>query len=299
MITATNMSKRATLLRTLRDALDQRGFIEVTTPVVLKVVPGKPKPSHPFEFKDDGYDLRTSIELLLRTALKFEQRVYDIGPAIRLKDKSKGSESAAEFTLMECFAADLDYCGLLNLAKELIVALKPSVSAPIYISVVDWFTSQWEIEFGNSDNERIRSSLLKILNESETQQPLWKLIDKVIEKYLEPTLKDFVFLTRYPIETICLANRDPVDSHVAQRFEMYLNGIEIGHGFVDSSDPDDILNRMKENGEEFIDTEFVNQLRSGSLPSVSAGFGLGIERLLACDDAHKNVQYYLHEYQHA
>lgn len=297
-ITSTALRKRADLLRRLRYALDQRGFVEVTTPVMLKVAPGGLAPSHPFEFDGGKYDLRTSIELLLRTALRSEPRVYDIGPAIRLLDRTKGSRSAAEFSLMECFAADLDYEGLIGLAEELVLEVKPSLPNPTRVSVVDWFANQWGIDFDSGDSAGIRKSLLRVVAAADAQQPLWGLIDQVISAHLEPTLKGFVFLTEYPIETICLANRDPAAPHVAQRFEVYLNAIEIGHGFVDSADHEDVLKRMMENGQEFVDSDFVAHMKSGVLPA-SAGFGLGIERVLACEDNQLDVHQYLHEYQHA
>lgn len=290
--------KRAALLSALRHALEERGFIEVTTPILLKVAPGGPVALHPFEFDGRAYDLRTSIELLLRTALKAAPRVYDIGPAIRLEDKSKGARSAAEFTLMECFAADLDYEGLVQLSEELLMSVKPNLPPPERLSVVDWFAKEWSINFDSHDQSGVRKALVKISGSSDDKAPLWQLIDQVISAYLEPSLKGFVFLTEYPIETICLANRDPQAQHVAQRFEVYLNSVEIGHGFVDSSDPDDVQERMQQNGEQFVDSDFVEQLRSGQLPA-SAGFGLGIERLLAADDTDLDVRQYLHEYQHA
>jgi lysyl-tRNA synthetase class 2 len=291
-------TKRASLLSALRRAMEQRGFLEVTTPVLLKVAPSGPRAVHPFQFNGHTYDLRTSIELLLRTALKAAPRVYDIGQAIRLEDKSKGVRSAAEFTLIECFAADLDYAGLIKLSEELLREVKPHLPPPELVSVVDWFAKKWSINFDSKDKSGVHKALVKILDSSDDKAPLWQLIDQVISEHLEPSLKGFLFLIEYPIETICLANRDPQAEHVAQRFEAYLNGVEVGHGFVDSSDPDDVLERMKQNGEQFVDIDFVEQLRAGQLPA-SAGFGLGIERLLAADDTDLNVHQYLHEYQHA
>lgn len=296
-ISSTAVKKRADLLRALRRALEVRGFIEVTTPVLLKIGPDSPSASHPFTFDGGMYDIRTSIELLLRTALKAASRVYDIGAAVRLEDTAKGSRSAAEFTLMECFATDLDYQGLIDLSRELIAAVKPGLPPPQRVSVIDWFSKEWNVRFDTEDQTGVRRSLLKISGVADDKVPLWRLIDQVISAHLEPALTGYVFLTEYPIETICLANRDPLARHVAQRFEVYLNSTEIGHGFVDSSDPDDVFERMKQNGEEFVDPVLLEQLRSGQLPA-SAGFGLGIERLLAVDDIGLDVRQYLHEYQH-
>lgn len=289
--------KRAALLSALRRALEERGFIEVTTPVLLKVSPKGPAANHPFEFDGQTYDLRTSIELLLRTALVAAPRVYDIGSAIRLEDKAKGVRSAAEFTLMECFATDLKYEGLIHLTEELLVAVKPDLPSPRRVSVATWFATEWGIGFDSDIEKDIRMRLAEISG-GEDNAPLWQLIDQAIARHLEPALNGYVFLTDYPIETICLANRHPDAEHIAQRFEVFLNGVEVGHGFVDSSDPDDVLERMKQNGERFLDRSFVERLRSGRLPA-SAGLGLGIERLLAAEDAPLDVQQYLHEYQHA
>lgn len=290
--------KRAALLSGLRRALEERGFIEITTPVLLKVSPRGPAAHHPFKHDGHKYDLRTSIELLLRTALKSVPRVYDIGPAIRLADKSKGSRSAAEFTLMECFAADLDYEGLVGLGEDLVAAIRPGLPPPQRVSVVDWFAKECGINFDSRNQAEIRAALVKMSGSGGANTPLWQLIDIVISAHLEPAVKGYAFLTDYPIETICLANRHPQAKYVAQRFEVFLNGVEIGHGFVDSSDPDDVLERMKQNGKQFVDSAFVMQLRSGALPA-SAGFGIGIERLLAADDVDLDVHKYLHEYQHA
>lgn len=297
-ISALAAKKRAAFLSTLRRALDEQGFIEVTTPILLKVEPDGPAPHHPFEFGGRMYDLRTSIELLLRTALTAATRVYDIGPAIRLNDSRKGTRSAAEFTLMECFASDLGYEGLIQLGENLIKAVHPDLPPPRQLSVVDWFADEWNIHFNSCDQATTRNSLMRISGSNDNEAALWQLIDQVISVHLEPSLQGYIFLTDYPIETICLANRDPLAKHVAQRFEVYLNGAEVGHGFVDSSDPDDVLARMRKNGEHFIDQRFVEQLRSGHLPA-SAGFGLGIERLLSAVDAKLDVHQYLHEYQHA
>ena len=296
-ISSVAAKKRAALLSALRRALEERGFIEVTTPILLKVSPNGPAAPHPFEFDGQTYDLRTSIELLLRTALTAAPRVYDIGAAIRLEDKTKGARSAVEFTLMECFATDLSYEGLIHLTEELLVAVKPDLPTPQRVNVVTWFAEKWGISFGSGTEKDIRMRLTEVSG-GDDKAPLWQLIDLVISKHLEPTLTGYVFLTDYPIETICLANRHPEAKHIAQRFEVFLNGVEVGHGFVDSSDPDDVLERMRQNGERFIDHSFVERLRSGQLPA-SAGLGLGIERLLAADDAQLDVRLYLHEYQHA
>lgn len=290
--------KRAALLSRLRRALDERDFIEITTPVLLSVTPRGPAARQPFEHDGHKYDLRTSIELLLRTALRSVPRAYDIGAAIRLEDRCKGARSAAEFTLMECFAADLDYEGLIRLAEDLIAAVKPGLPAPERVSVVDWFVTERGIQFSAHDHAAVRAALVKMSGCGNGDAPLWQLIDSVISAQLEPALEGYVFLTDYPIETICLANRHPQAVHVAQRFEVFLSGVEVGHGFVDSSDPDDVLERMQQNGSQFVDSVFVDHLRSGALPA-SAGFGMGIERLLAADDLDLDVHKYLHEYQHA
>lgn len=291
--------RRASALAALRRGLDSRGFLEVTTPVLLKVEASSPAPMHPFGIGGNTYDLRNSIELLLRTALAASSRVYDIGPAIRFEDTDKGARSAVEFTLLECFATDIDYDGLISLVQELLRETFPQLPSKVdHISVVDWFVRTWGISFEEGDRTATREKLAKIAG-INGPTPLWKLIDQIISTHLEPSLEGLVVLTNYPIETICLAKRNSSASHIAERFEVYLNGLEIGHGFMDATDADDVLARMTENGGRFVDHGFVDLLRSGDLPACG-GFGLGVERLLAASDgARVDVRQYLHAYQHS
>ncbi len=299
IISSESARRRASILAALRRGLDTRDFLEVTTPVLLKVAMGSPAPMNPFVVGNSTYDLRNSIELLLRSALEIAPRVYDIGPAIRFEDAAKGARSAVEFTLLEFFASDLSYEELICLVEELLHEVVPDIPLTAHhIRVVDWFAEQWGISFGATDRSGVRQALATIAS-ADVGAPLWELIDGVISSHLEPSLNGLVFLTDYPIETICLARRSATASHVAERFEVYLNGLEIGHGFMDAVDADDVRSRMEENGQRFVDQAFVERLRAGVLPA-SGGFGLGIERLLAASEgANRDVRNYLHAYQHS
>lgn len=298
-IAAADARRRAILLSAIRRDLDRLGFLEVTTPVVLRVNSDSPAPTQPFIFDGIAYDLRNSIELLLRTALPVASRVYDIGPVIRFDDRLKGTKSAVEFTLLELFVAGIKYDDLMDLAEELLRNAAPSgIPRARRINVANWFAQAYGINFGTLRTDELRSALNLVSGGTDNEKPIWGLINGIIERYLEPTISGFAFLTDYPIETLCLANRKAEAPHIAERFEIYLNGLEIGHGFVDAIDPDDVLTRMMENGPQFTDRAFVERLRSGGLPT-SGGFGVGIERLLAATDSGaSDVRRYLHAYQH-
>jgi lysyl-tRNA synthetase class 2 len=291
--------RRGRALASLRGQLAEQGFIEVTTPVLLAVRSDGPTPRHPFKIGAREFDLRHSIELLLRTALAAAPRIYDIGPAVRFEDAGKAPRSAVEFTLMELYATDLDYSQLMKLAEDLIRATAMSPLPPCTkINVAEWFETELKVNFGRHDETEISERIAKFLGPSSVHAPLWALINSCIERFLEPQLTGFCFLYDYPMQTVCLARRSPNAPSVIERFETFIDGVEVGHGFVDASDPLDVLARMKQSGPEFVDMPFIARLEAGELPP-SSGFGIGIERLLAAtDEKNKDVCAFLHEYQH-
>jgi lysyl-tRNA synthetase class 2 len=291
--------RRGRALASLRGQLVERGFIEVTTPVLLAVRPNGFAPRHSFKIGDQEFDLRHSIELLLRTALMAAPRVYDIGSAIRFEDRGKAPRSAVEFTLMELYATDLDYSQLMKLAEDLIRATAMSpLPLSTKINVVEWFGTELKVHFGRHDKAEISERIAKVLGPNSPNAPLWALINLCIERFLEPQLTGFTFLYDYPMQTVCLARRSPAAPSVIERFETFIDGVEVGHGFVDATDPVDVLGRMKQSGPEFVDMPFIARLKAGELPP-SSGFGIGIERLLAAtDERNKDVCAFLHEYQH-
>ncbi|MGJ5040667.1 amino acid--tRNA ligase-related protein [Bradyrhizobium sp. HKCCYLRH1062] len=290
--------RRARALAALRRRLDDEGFIEITTPLLQVVRPFGPAPRHSFRVGDQEFHLRQSIELLLRTALTATPRVYDIGSAIRFEDAGRGPKSVVEFTLMELYAQNLEYDPLMTLAEQLIRA---TVNVPLperrLVNVTQWF-HEAGIDFSEDSVATCRRKMLTLLGVKEDDRPFWQLINSCIETFVEPKLEGFTFLHDYPLQTVCLARRSPARRHVIERFEVFINGTEVGHGFVDETNPNDVLARMEENGPEFVDRAFIDRLSSGEFPS-SGGFGIGIERLLAMtDDSHSDVRQFLHEYQH-
>jgi lysyl-tRNA synthetase class 2 len=291
--------RRGRALTSLRGQLADRGFIEVTTPVLLAVRADGSTPRHPFKIGDQEFELRHSIELLLRTALVAAPRVYDIGPAVRFEDRGKAPRSAVEFTLMELYAADLDYSQLMTLAENLIRATAMTPLPPTTkINVAEWFGADLNVHFAGHDEADIRERIAKVLGPISPNAPLWVSINSCIERFLEPQLTGFSFLYDYPMQTVCLARRSPTAPSVIERFETFIDGVEVGHGFVDATDPLDVLCRMKQSGPEFVDMPFIARLEAAELPP-SSGFGIGVERLLAATDGRdKDVCSFLHEYQH-
>jgi lysyl-tRNA synthetase class 2 len=298
-ISADAASRRSTLLSATRSALAKRGFVEVTTPVLLRHRNTGPAPMQPFQYAGVTYDLRTSIELLLRDALIEIPKVYDIGPAIRFEDCGRAPRSAIEFTLMECFTRSITYDDLTNLAEQLLHEVVPTLPAKARrINVAEWFAESMGIDLASMRASEIRAILAKTETEVDDGRPLWQLMNKSIEKGLESGLDGYVLLTDYPAQTICLANRRADAPHVVERFEIFINGLEVGHGFVDALDPEDVLARMVENGNQFVDQLLVDRLTRGEMPP-SGGFGIGIERLLMSTDTPiSDVRNYMHGYQH-
>lgn len=292
--------RRARTLAALRGMLDGEGFLEITTPVLLTVRPGGPDPAQRVRAAamETDLDLRTSIELLLRTALPAAERVYDIGPAIRLEDSGKPARSAVEFTLLELYIAGVDYAALMAFAERLLRAAVPTLPEPRHVSVAAWFAAELGIDFGAAPEAEIRRELIAAGGGSEADRT-HQLVNKVVGDRLEKTLEGFVFLTDYPTQTVCLARRRDDAPHLIERFEVFIDDLEIGHGFIDAMDADDVLTRMHHSGPEHTDRAFVDRLKAGHFPA-SGGFGLGLERLLAAtDDAGpRDVRRFIHAYQH-
>ena len=290
--------RRAHMLSTLRRTLDQADFIEITTPVLLKARPGGPESVQRIRVAELDLDLRTSIELHLRTALIAANQVYDIGPAIRLEDIKHPGRSAVEFTLLELYMANIEYQQLLDFSENLIRSAAPCLPKAQRISVADWFADEMNVSFERDGEKEYRQKLIDAGGGNESDRT-YRLINEVIGARLERHLKGFVFLTNYPVETVCLARRCDGAPHIIERFEVFIDDLEIGHGFVDEMDADDLLDRMHRSGPEHTDSEFVTHLRTGSLPP-SGGFGLGVERLLAATEESetRDLRRFIHAYQH-
>lgn len=292
---------RHIILQRLRVFLNDQGFVEIHSPVLVRQL--YPANGACVTIDSTNYELRQCMELRLRSALaEGLQAVYELGPCFRPADKPDGCHHP-EFYMLEMFKRELDYAGLVNLTRELLgfAAPRPGIDFE-RINVCQWLEQGLEIEVDGGGNS-IRSQLLerRLVPAEMECRPAFEAINFIINDRLERHLGTQdrpALLEEYPACTICLAQKSPGRPSTIERFEVFVEGIEIAHGFVDEMNADDVLARMRENGPQFTDENFVELLRSGKLPA-SAGLGIGIERLLLAYGEATSMSDLLHENQFA
>jgi len=265
----------AQLLKAIRTFLENQGFIEVLTPILHK------RPDYPPEAHfvlNSGTMLRICMELRLRQVLALGLKsVYEIGPCFR-KEKEKRDEFNAfniksnEFYLMECFKSQGKLKEMISLTEQLVMYcvkalnLKVDIPEPPWprISIIDNLFTMEEIEKMKMGCSYSHSLFIEYF-------------DRELAKIVQTIKNPAFFLVDYPVETISIAKRQKNRPYLIERFEAYINKVEIAHGFVDSIDPQDVFLRMRELG--WYDEALIALLTQKVLPP-SSGVGIGIERLL-------------------
>ncbi len=296
--------KRAGIIRSIRDFLDKRNFLEVETPALQVMYGGanaRPFVTHLNALDIDLY-LRIADELYLkRLIVGGMEKVYEISKDFRNEGMDKNHNP--EFTMLEFYWAYADYNDLMGLVEEMIhqvaaeVLGKDSVkSGEIDISFEGPFK---RISFydaihkntgkdiiGFSDNELKKLALDRGLDANGINSR-GALLDLISSELVEPTLVQPTFLTDYPLELSPLAKKHRNDERITERFELFIGGVEFGNGFSELNDPDDQRRRFeaqaaaKSQGDEEahpIDEDFIMALEHGMPPTT--GYGLGIDRLV-------------------
>jgi lysyl-tRNA synthetase class 2 len=245
-------------------------MVEVFTPIMHNRL-DFPQNSH-FQIKeneifDEEYFLRICMELRLRQILKFqiERGVYEIGSCFR---KEAESGRICEFRMLELFEIKPSYDDLIkqiiNIFKAVYKECNGKDLSVDIIPVIDLVSE-----------DKIEGIRQKSRNDLEFIGQFEKLLDaRLIE--IDKSKRAYI-ICDYPVETMSLARRKKENPDFVERFELFADGIEIGHGFTDAMNPDDIENRMLRLN--WKDEALLQQLRNKELPE-SGGFGIGIERLV-------------------
>ncbi len=296
---------RSRLVRTLRHQLEDRGFIEVETPV-LHPIPGgataKPFVTHHHALDTDLY-LRVAPELYLkRLVVGGFEKVFEIGRVFR--NEGLSPRHNPEFTMLELYQAYADYHDLLVLVEQLVAMLaidvcgttsltyqgRPLDVAPPWrrasmAELIAEATGQPADVHTPPDVLRVRVAAAGI-----DPDPSWgpgKLLLELYEKTAEPALWGPVFVTDFPTEVSPLARRHRDDPELAERFEGIVAGRELVNAFSELVDPDDQRARFeaqaaaKAAGDEeamAVDEGYLRALQYGLPPT--GGLGLGIDRLV-------------------
>ncbi len=259
--------KRATLFKVMRSFLEDKGFNEIHTPI-LHHRPDYPVTSHFAIMENQTVTyLRTCMELRLRQVLSIGlESVYEIGPCFR---NEINSQSLFEFYMMECFKESINFEELISLTEDICKYCAKSIN--INLSDGKWPRISIYQLFSMDKIQEIR--------EKSSDVPSFiELFDRTLNSKLHNEINESVFfLTDYPVETVCLARRKEHNSNLIERFELFINGVEVAHGFIDCIDYKDVKSRMIEIN--WMDEPLLELLKNKKLPP-SGGVGIGMERLL-------------------
>jgi len=222
--------------------------------------------------------------------------VFELGPCFR-RDAPTALRHP-EFYMLELFKANVGFQTLLELTKDLLIAAtQVELSDIAQVSVWDWLARECKCPQNVSETEFRHALLQRWPSLAEmTDRPLYQLVEEAVDHWLRPHLRGTTVLTEYPTCTICLARRRPESPHLIERFELYVEQVEVAHGFIDEMCPVDVESRMRANGEHFMDHRFLELLRTSALPA-SGGVGFGIERMLVALCGGGAVNEYIHENQ--
>jgi lysyl-tRNA synthetase, class II len=294
---------RAQTLRAIRAYLDERGFVEVETPVLQAVAGGamaRPFVTHHRDLDIDLY-LRISLELFLKRLLVGGlERVYEIGRNFR--NEGVGWKYNPEFTMLELYQAYADYETMMDVTRDLVHASAREVTGSLEVTFrgneIDLGGEWRRITVLGSVSEAVgeeitldRTDLVSIAERHEVPaDPAWpagKLVLELFEKLVEPELIQPTFVCDFPRDVSPLARPHRDVPNLTEHVDPVIGGMELGTGYSELTDPDEqrakfLLQQLaREAGEEEthpFDEDFLQALEQGMPPA--GGLGIGIDRLL-------------------
>jgi lysyl-tRNA synthetase class 2 len=293
--TRADFELRTRMVAAIRRFLDERGFLEVETPVLQPRYGGafaEPFVTHSNELDADFY-LRIATELYLkRLIVGGLERVYELGKDFR--NESVSYKHAPEFTMLEWYEAYADYEDTMRRVEELVEAVARETIGTTTVSFrgheVD-LKAPWkrlklvdELErrgVWTRDEAELRSRLEARDVDTAADRSWAQLVDHALSSFVEPELIEPTILHDYPVELSPFARPTDSDPQIVERFEYFVGGMERGNAFTEISDPDEQAERFAmqtaELHGEHGDADYVEALEYGMPPT--GGLGLGIDRL--------------------
>ena len=298
--------KRSKILTAIRTFLDNRGYLEVETPILNTIAGGataRPFVTHHNTLDIDMY-LRIANELYLkRLIVGGFDKVYEMGRMFR--NEGMDATHNPEYTAIELYEAYADYQDIMKLMEEMIefVAIEANGSTKVDFQGTELdFKAPWAKmtmveavkQYSNVDFDQIQTDeeAIAIAKEHNIELEAGKedrghIIVEFFEKYAEEKIVQPTFIYQYPVEVSPLAKRNPEDRRMTQRFEAFVLGKELGNAFSELNDAQDQRARfeaqvaLREQGDDeaqMMDTDFINALEVGMPPT--GGLGIGIDRLV-------------------
>ncbi len=295
--------KRTQIIRELRNFLNERGFVEVETPM-MQAIPGGAA-AQPFVTYHNAlgcnFYMRIALELYLKRLLVGGiDRVYEIGRNFRNEGLSR--KHNPEFTMLEAYQAFGDYETMMELVQSMICHVAQKVLGTLVIEhkdaegkvtkTIDLTTPWRRIKYKDIVCERAGADWFEIPPQERKERALklgaeigqafedFEITQAVFEKLIEPTLINPTFVTHAPKELIPLAKLSPEDQTAVEVFECCINGQEIAPAYTEQNDPIEQRERLEHQsgGEpQKLDEDFLVALEHGMPPA--GGMGMGIDRL--------------------
>ena len=297
--------KRSQILREIRRFLDDRGFMEVETPMLVPNAGGAA--ARPFETHYNALDvdvkLRISLELYLkRLIVGGLERVYEIGRVFR--NEGVDTRHNPEFTLMELYQAYTDYNGMMDLTEDMFRHLAKVVCGSTTITyqgteidlgkpferltMIDAIKKYSGVDFDTVKTVEEAKTLAKAHNIAfEERHSRGDIINLFFETYCEENLIQPVFIMDHPVEISPLTKKKPTDPTKVERFELFIYGREMCNAYSELNDPidqrarfaaQDALAAAGDAEANHTDEDFLNALEIGMPPT--GGIGYGIDRLV-------------------
>ncbi len=299
-------TQRSQIIRGIRRFLDDRGFLEVDTPVLVPVAAGAH--ARPFVTHHNALDqqlyLRIATELYLkRLIIGGFDKVYELGRVFR--NEGIDQDHNPEFTLLESYEAYADYNDVLEMVESMVsgicLEVRGTTQIPFGDHLID-FAPPWQRlglrealvshagididEFPDHASLAKRATALGL--EPGPRDSRGRLIDQLISTFVEPKLVQPTFLLDYPEEMSPLAKAKPGVPGYVERFEAFAAGMEIANSYTELNDPavqrerldsqEDIRQTHQDDEVDRKDEDFLLALEYGMPPT--GGLGMGIDRLV-------------------
>lgn len=296
---------RSRILQEMRNYLNEKGFLEVETPMMHQIAGGAA--AKPFVTHHNALDatlyMRIAIELhLKRLIVGGLEKVYEIGRVFR--NEGVSTRHNPEFTMIELYEAYADYKDIMSLTEELVAHIARRVLGTTSVQYGDetiHLEPQWRrlhmvdavkeatgVDFYEVKSDEEAHELAKAHGiEVDDNMKYGHILNEFFEQKVEETLIQPTFIYGHPIEISPLAKKNPEDPRFTDRFELFIVGREHANAFTELNDPIDQRQRFeaqlveKEQGNDEaheMDEDFIEALEYGMPPT--GGLGIGIDRLV-------------------
>jgi len=306
--------KRALVIRSMRDYLNDKGYLEVETPI-LQAIPGgaaaRPFVTHHNALNTPLY-LRIANELYLkRLIVGGYEGVYEFAKDFRNEGMDRFHNP--EFTQMEIYVAYKDYFWMMELTEKMVekialdlhgttkvqvgtheIDFKTPFKRQTILGAIEEFTG---IDVSRMNEEELRATCKKLGIETDPSMGKGKLIDEIFGEKCEPNYIQPTFIMDYPVEMSPLCKRHRDNPELTERFELMVNGKELANAYTELNDPIDQRKRFEEQmslaekGDDeamFIDQDFLRAIEYGMPPT--SGMGIGIDRLVMIMTNQQSIQ---------